>query len=453
MFRISRWVLTAVLLTGGVSLSATPAASAEPMNDDPMTGILPPCPEQLGSFGPSPVFTNALTAQGYGELGTMVQRGLLDNCANGNYQDPSNPSSFPVGAVATATPDTFSISAQPQTVVFNMHGVGAPDGFNVDYPTCMPLSTRSGGCSSPVDGNGDEWTVPEVAYRLANGAGVFVGPWKIAGLSGDPNPYFDLTRGSCPTNHADWTPGSYAALGFPCEWTLTFVTDVNGKPNLTTAMQVVVAAHGSSGSATDVVTHPTADVEAAISMVFTPGASTSLGLSTSATKVAYGKPLTLSATAVGPAPGTAVSFFSQVAGEAPVQVGQAVTGSDGMATLSTPVTRSATYWAQLGTGAVKSASVAVLVEPSLGLKVRAAKGVKGAKYDFTGTLLPALDGVQVVLQKQVGKRWKKAGTGRTRSGKVTITASVRKGATRYRLFVTGAASYSEAVSRTKTVRR
>ena len=70
------------------------------------------------------------------------------------------------------------------------------------------------------------------------------------------------------------------------------------------------------------------------------------------------------------------------------------------------VNRTATYYAVLVVGGVvtaQSASVDVVVEPALKLT---AVRVIGPVYHFNATVMPAVDGMPVVLQRLVGKRWK-----------------------------------------------
>ena len=75
--------------------------------------------------------------------------------------------------------------------------------------------------------------------------------------------------------------------------------------------------------------------------------------------------------------------------------------------MTLPVTRTATYYAVLLVGGVptaQSASVDVVVAPTL--KLTAAR-VIGPVYHFNATVVPAADGIPIVLQRLVGKRWKK----------------------------------------------
>jgi hypothetical protein len=310
----------------------------------------------------------------------------------------------------------------------------------------MPRSTRAGGCTSP---GGRVY----IAYRLANGAGQFLGPWTLAGLAGHPNPYFDLTRRSCPTNHPEWEAG-FLDQGSPCSYDLNFVTDVNGKPNLTSAMQVAVALGADSGTVTvNGHTGPEFTSSGVASMVFTPGASTSLRLAGSAATVPYGKPLTLTATAAGPPPGAQVGFYAQTGGAPATLAGTATTAADGSAVLTTSVTQSATYYAALlngGVQTVRTTPVSVLVEPTIALK---ASHEDGARWTFTGKVKPELDGIKVVLQRQVGKKWKKAAKGRTKKGKVELTVTVPEGRTKYRLVVVAAPAYAAAESKVRSVTR
>ena len=449
MPRLLRPLAILVLVLGGPQLLTAPPAEAA---DDaylttPMTGTLPVCQSDMfTASGNMDVFANSPVGGDTPAINQSRALGLKNNCANMNWQQPGNSAVIEQAMNAYAVPDTFSINNTTQTVVFHADAVSAPGPLNADFPDCMPRSTRAGGCTSPG-------LRLFVAYRLANGAGQFLGKWTLAGTSGNPNPYFDLTRQSCPDNYGNWDPG-YPHTGAPCAYALNFVTDANGKPNLTTAMQVAVAIDGVSGTETANGTTGYKYSSAGIaSMVFMPGSSTSLELGASAATVPYGKPVTLSATATGPAPGAQVGFYSQVLGGTPALVGTAATGVDGRATLATTVKQSASYYAALlngGVQTVKTDPVGVLVGPSLKLKV---KHDGGARYEFTGKVLPDVDGIQVQLQKLVGKKWKKAGKGKTKNGKVTISASVPDGTTTYRLRVAGSATYAASESKTRSVTR
>ena len=76
--------------------------------------------------------------------------------------------------------------------------------------------------------------------------------------------------------------------------------------------------------------------------------------------------------------------------------------------MTVPVTRTATYYAVLVVGGVataQSASVDVVVAPALELT---AVRVIGPVYHFNATVQPAADGMPIVLQRLVGKRWKRS---------------------------------------------
>jgi len=59
----------------------------------------------------------------------------------------------------------------------------------------------------------------------------------------------------------------------------------------------------------------------------------------------------------------------------------------------------------------------------------------------------------VVLQRQVGKKWKKAAKGKTKKGKVELTISVPEGRSKYRLVVVASSAYAAAESAAKSVTR
>ena len=300
MLRPTRVTVAVPLLLGGLQLLTAPPAAADPYDTVPMTSPLPPCPsDQFTINNNNDAFANSPGGGDTVAFEPKMALGLKNNCANMNWQQPGNSSVIEQAVHTYVTPETFPINNTTQTVTFHVDGVNAPGPLNGDFPACMPRSTRAGGCTSP---GGRVY----IAYRLANGAGQFLGQWTLAGLVGKPNPYFDLTRRSCPNNHPEWEAG-FLDQGSPCSYDLNFVTDVNGKPNLTSAMQVAVALGASSGTVTvNGHTGPEFSSSGVASMVFTPGASTSLRLSGSAATVPYGRPLTLTATATGPAPGASV---------------------------------------------------------------------------------------------------------------------------------------------------
>ena len=169
----------------------------------------------------------------------------------------------------------------------------------------MPLSTRPGGCS---DNAADP--TPYVAYRLANGAGQFVGRWtQVIERRRQPllrpDPQHPQLRRQLP----ELEPGK-VHTGLPCDFVLNFATSASGAPVLTTAMQVIVGIdwlYGTTGTGGN-IGHEYG-YTAVVPMLFTPGASSSISLDPLPSPVGYGAPVTLRATTVGPPAGTQVTFY------------------------------------------------------------------------------------------------------------------------------------------------
>ena len=116
--------------------------------------------------------------------------------------------------------------------------------------------------------------------------------------------------------------------------------------------------------------------------------------------------------------------------------------------MTSPVTRTATYYAVLLVGGVptaQSAPVDVVVAPTLKLT---AERLVGPVYHFTATVQPAVDGIPVVLQRLVGKRWKKIEKGFTDDGELIFNAAIPCDvASRWRLFVRGSKKYGASTSK------
>ncbi len=174
-------------------------------------------------------------------------------------------------------------------------------------------------------------------------------------------------------------------------------------------------------------------------------------LDTSATSVTYAKKLVLTATVAAPQPDAQVDFYAKSVGVAARLLGSAAAGGDGKAKVSLPVTRTATYYAVLVVGGVptaESASVDVVVAPTL--KLTAAQ-VIGPVYHFSAKATPAADGIPIVLQRLVGKKWKKIEKSLTQGGEITFTATLPTDvASKWRLFVRGSKKYGESTSKTVT---
>ena len=138
----------------------------------------------------------------------------------------------------------------------------------------------------------------------------------------------------------------------------------------------------------------------------------------------------------------------------PRKLGTETTGDGSKAKVTLPVTRTATYYAVLVVGGVEtaqSASVAVVVAPAL---VLTAVRVIGPVNHFTVKVQPAVDGMPVVLQRLVGKKWKTVEKDLTDDGEFTLTVEVpANAASKWRLFVRGSKKYGESTSKVRAGHR
>ncbi len=170
-------------------------------------------------------------------------------------------------------------------------------------------------------------------------------------------------------------------------------------------------------------------------------------LEASAAAVTYAKQLVLTAT-VAPQPDAQVSFYAKALDGPDKLLGTGATGGDGKAKVTLAVNRTATYYAVLLVGGVataQSASVAVVVKPTLKLT---AVRVIGPVYHFNATVLPAADGIPIVLQRLVGKRWKRIEKDLTEDGELIFNAEIpANAASKWRLFVRGSKKYGESTSK------
>jgi hypothetical protein len=434
-------LLVPPLLAAGAHATAEAASPPGVLRapiDDPMTGLLPACPAQLFSFSQKDVWVEDDPLSNFS---THSEAGLEQNCAWQNMQDRSDSNLWPRGVTAVAEPNTISINDDPTTVTLRATPSTATGPFNTAIPDCMPLSSRPGGCSDTTSN-----PALYVAYRLANGSGVFVGKWTHAGLGG-PNPYFDLTDPSCPDNYPGWD-SNYPHTGLPCTWELNFNTNVNGAPILTSAMQVVIAVDWLTGTKT-VSGHTGYDYgyEAVVPMLFTPGGSTELSLGSLPSSVPHGTQVTLTADAVGPAAGTVVSFFRKPPGGAATLVGQDTTDAGGEASLVVTATGNAEYYASLSAPALESSKRALGVTRVLGMKK--IKKLEGRKVKITGTVDPGAIG-KVQLQLKGKKGWS---TKKTANAKETVTWTLKapKGKSTWRIVSVATADFLESLSKSKSV--
>lgn len=177
-----------------------------------------------------------------------------------------------------------------------------------------------------------------------------------------------------------------------------------------------------------------------------------LVLEPSAVSVKYARPLVLTATVAAPQPDSHVDFYARVPGEPARTIGAATAGGDATAKLSLTASRTATYYAVLVVGGVataQSASVDVVVAPAL--KLTAAR-VIGPVYHFVAAVQPAVDGIPVVLQRLVGKKWRKAGKGLTVGGDYTFNADIpADAASRWRLYVRAGKKWGGSTSKSVRV--
>jgi hypothetical protein len=170
-------------------------------------------------------------------------------------------------------------------------------------------------------------------------------------------------------------------------------------------------------------------------------------LEASATSVKYTKSLVLTATLAAPQPGAQVDFYAKAAGGA-TKVGTETTGDGTKAKVAVAVTRTASYYAVVVIGGVEtaqSAAVDVVVAPAL---VLTAQRVLGPVNHFTVKVKPAVDGIPVVLQRLVGKRWRNVEKDLTSDGEFTWTVGVPGNvASKWRAFVRGSSKYGESTSK------
>ncbi len=437
-------MVTTVLVAGG---GGTTADAADPLPiDTPMTGILPVCAAQLHDSVSHDVWVEVDPGDPFD---ANHEAGLDQNCAWQNMQDRTDSNLWPRALNARALPDTVPINGNATTIQFTASGMAAPGPFNATVPDCMPLSTRPGGCS---DNAADP--TPYVAYRLANGAGQFVGRWKLV-IDASDNPFFDLTRNtlSCADNYPNWSPGK-VHTGLPCDFVLNFATSASGAPVLTSAMQVIVGIrwlYGTSGTGGN-IGHEYG-YTAVVPMLFTPGSSTSLKLAALPSPVPYGTSVALQSTAVGPPAGSAVNFYRRGSNGTAAFAGQALTDAAGIATLNVTATGNAEYWSRLvsgGTETAQSETRALTVTRGVGLAVK--KKPKG-KVQFTATLTPGTGAGPVLLQrKDKQKGWVTVKSG-TPAAAVVWTLKPPKGKSWWRVLVPNGPDFVESVSAQVKVKR
>ena len=144
-------------------------------------------------------------------------------------------------------------------------------------------------------------------------------------------------------------------------------------------------------------------------------------LDASATSVPYAKQLVLTATVAAPQPDAQVDFYAKAVGVAAKLLGSATTGGDGKAKVTLPVTRTATYYAVLVVGGVPTARVGVRGRGRrAGAEADGARRSIGPVYHFSAKVQPAVDGIPIVLQRLVGKKWKKIEKDRDRGRRVHL---------------------------------
>ena len=344
----------------------------------------------------------------------------------------------------------ISISSEPITVSVQATPAFMPGPYNTFFPDCLPRSTRPGGCADSLHGY-------FIAYRLANGAGQFVGRWTLAGLD-EPDPYFDLTRGSCPDQYPGWTDG-YSHIGVPCVFTLRFVTNAQGAPVLTTGMQVVMSVSLSSGTqTTEPFRHakvpfvgPVHDTTAVVPMLFQPGASSRLGFSVSSGSVVSGETVTLTALAQGPQPGTPVNFYRRRPGGEWTYLGQESTGPNNRAAFTATVSTTATYRARLASDGVETTTSPVRQVEALRSVSLRLRHLRGARYRFSGAVSPAARVGRVVLQQRSGQGWQRVTSAVPRDGAVSWVRVLPARRTWWRLVTPTTPSYGASASPVRTV--
>ncbi|MCB0354647.1 MAG: hypothetical protein KDD64_14020, partial [Bdellovibrionales bacterium] len=135
-------------------------------------------------------------------------------------------------------------------------------------------------------------SVSNVAFRKANGAGVFTGPWTFA-TSGN-NPGFLLTRlTDCPSPLQQLT---HPSQGAPCTYRLDFALSQEGIPIMQAPHQVVVFTHAGSSPHTGSGGLTSNDFGSylTIPLLLTTGSSSSIEADASNFEIADGEEVILS---------------------------------------------------------------------------------------------------------------------------------------------------------------
>jgi hypothetical protein len=411
---------------------------------DPVSGILPVCPlSESPTQTDISVFVNNAGLEG---APGVTSAGLRDNCALQNWQHDAPPYNVARLGVGKATPDTVSISDRPTTVKFTVDPVDDPGPYNTDLYPCFPAGGYAGGCPQA------DFYRYYVAVRAANGSGTFSGQWTL--IDKDNNPGFGFTQSHCPDQNTQWTPGKFASTGVPCTVVLKFATDQNGAPMLKSALEVIVGLSLDSGTRVDPgsgYTTPVHSFHVTVPMLFTPGASTSLTLKSSAGLVDFGQPVLLTAHAIGPKPGTTITFYNSHDGQSWSRLGGSTTNKNGDATWHATPRRNLLYLAKFdvsGAGApISSRRLPVQVRPVVTLTGHRS----GGQAIFNGHINPTL---RVALQRSTKAGWTTEATlTPTRTGAVHTTRSLPFGSTQWRLLYRATTTLHAANSATVTLHR
>lgn len=342
------------------------------------TGTLPQCPAPMGVYlgninlANTGVFTNPthphLPPSWIAvSIGSWVSENLggPEECASQNWHGADGEQhDMPKATNSHAEPSEISASNFSTNVTFYVESADQPGPFDVNFWDCFPpanfgdLDCLSGGI-----------TYANMAFRKANGAGVFTGPWTF--ITSSNNPGFLFTRlTDCPSPLSQLT---HPARGAPCTYQLDFAVSPDGVPIMQAPHQVVIFTTAGSNPQTvngftsnDYTSHVT------FPLLLTPGSSSSIEADANDFNVTSGEEVILSFHLNGnidpsnlpvlvvesAAPGT--SHFSGI-GEVPTDI-------NGDATFPVTPTVDTQYRARLNGSAggeiVVSNSILIEVEPA-----------------------------------------------------------------------------------------
>lgn len=221
------------------------------------TGLLPHCPAPMGmsvgsyNLAITGVFTNPsqyhLPPSWIAvSIGSFISDnfGGPEECASQNwFGTDSQQYDMPKATNSYAEPSEISASSFSKYVTFHVESYDQPGPFDVNFWECFPPANFG-----DLDCMSDGPSVSNMAYRKANGAGVFTGPWTF--ITSGNNPGFLLTRlTDCPSPLQELT---HPSQGAPCTYRLDFALSPEGVPIMQAPHQVVMfttaGSHPQTGS-------------------------------------------------------------------------------------------------------------------------------------------------------------------------------------------------------------